>query len=782
MKAIRLSHLDSRGLRHRLVLTAAIGAILLAGPSCTQERSTSVPGGPAESFSSGGTTISAADTATKIGPTTPGKPRFRDRKGMAYGLTQRASLQGIKLPLDRVTPGAVTLTRIWPKTRFNAPVFLTHATDGSTRLFVLEQGGRIMVLPDNKPTSTASVFLDIRSKVNSGGEEGLLGLAFDPDYSKNGYFYIYYSVSRPRRSLITRYTVSSTNPNLADPKSEKVLMTIAQPYANHNGGMLAFGKDRMLYIGLGDGGSGGDPKNHGQNTATLLGSILRIDPRGSSGYSIPKDNPFVGKAGFRGEIWAYGLRNPWRFSFDRQNGRLWTADVGQNAWEEVDVIEKGGNYAWRIFEGDHAYNNPSNRKPSEFNMPVIEHGHTVSRSITGGYVYRGSKVGALRGAYIYGDYATGKIWALVYDEKTKKRVSNTLISSLPSISSFGEDRDGEIYVISYRGGSVYRIDRKGTGNPGGKIPTKLSLTGLFSNMSKLTPNPGLIEYDVNAPLWSDGASKKRWIGIPDNTKIQVQQDGTLLLPIGSVIVKQFYLDTGATAPTRVETRVLIHEKQGWSGYTYRWNAAQTDADLAYDGGTQSYKVKDSSAAGGFRNQTWSFPASSDCMSCHTDAGDYALSIRYNQLNRTVPYAKVNDNQLRAWNNIGLFNPPLVESKIHELPAHVDPYGSVGTMEHRARAYLDVNCATCHVPSGPAPGSMDMSSETRFLDMNLLDVKPSEGTLGLTTSRRILPGKKESSVLWERMRRTDKFRMPMIGSSVVDKAGVTLIGSWIDSLK
>jgi uncharacterized repeat protein (TIGR03806 family) len=762
------------------LISLALGLVILGTTSCSQKGPT-LPTKTIQSTTNG-SQITAADTAVKVGPTTPGKPKLRDRKGMAYGLTTRPSLQGLKLPLDRVAPGSVSLTRIWPSTTFLSPTFITHAPDGTTRLFVLEQAGRILVLANNQSTSTGQVFLDIRSLVSAGGERGLLGLAFDPDYTKNGYFYIYYSVGTPHQSVIARYKVSATNPNLADPKSELRLMVVAQPYSNHNAGMLAFGKDKMLYIGLGDGGSGGDPKNNGQTTTTLLGSILRIDPRGASGYSIPQDNPFVGKAGYRGEIWAYGLRNPWRFSFDRATDHLWCADVGQNAWEEVNIIEKGGNYAWRIFEGVHSYNNPTNRKATEFDMPVIEHSHSVSRSITGGYVYRGNKIAALRGAYIYGDYATGKIWALVYDYKTKKLVTNTEIASMPSISAFGEDRDGEIYVVSYRAGTVYRIDQKGVGNPGGKIPLKLSLTGLFSDTAKLIPNAGLIAYDVNAPLWSDSATKQRWIGIPDNTKVEVQKDGTLLLPVGSVIVKQFYLDTGATTPTRVELRVLIHEKHGWAGYTYRWNAAQTDADLVYDGAQQTFKVKDSSVSGGFRNQTWNYPASSDCMACHTDAGDWALSIRYNQLNREFQYSKVQDNQLRAWNNIGLFNPPLAESKIHELPAHEDPYGTTGTLEHRARAYLDVNCATCHVPAGPAPGTLDMRSQTKLLGMNLFDVVPSEGTLSLTNAHRILSGKKESSVLWERLRRTDGYRMPKIGSTVVDKEGVLLIGNWIDSLK
>jgi uncharacterized repeat protein (TIGR03806 family) len=776
LKAPCHSRLDTFCLLGSIVLGFAIlGGVVLGSTSCSQKKTVTLPDKTAESTNSG-TQTSAADTAVKVGPTAPGKSKLRDRRGMAYGLTTRVSLQGIKLPLDRTAPGSVILTRIWPKNRvISRPLFLTHAPDGSHRLFVVEQYGRITVMPDTKPTSTGQPFLDIRTKVYGGGERGLLGLAFDPDYSKNGYFYVYYSISNPHRSVIARFTVSSTNPNQADPKSEKVLLVIAQPTRGHNGGMLAFGKDGMLYIGMGDGGS----TKSSQDTSTLLGSMLRIDPRGSAGYSIPKDNPFVGKSGYRPEIWAYGLRNPWRFSFDRQNGRLWCGDVGANAWEELDIIVKGGNYAWPFFEGNKSYWNPGKRKPSEFDMPLIDVGHSLARCITGGYVYRGNKLPALRGAYIYGDFATGRIWALVYDDKTKKVISNTQIASMNSISSFGEDRDGEIYVVNWIFRQIYRIDRKGASNPGGKIPRKLSLTGLFSDTAKLIPNPGLIEYDVNAPSWTDGATQRRWIGIPDNKKIQANPAGSLLPPTGSFMVQQLYLDTGTATPTRVETRVLIHEKQGWSGYTYRWNAAQTDADLAYDGGQQTFKVKDASASGGFRNQTWNFPSASDCMSCHNDTAA-ASSVRYAQLNRGFQYRTVADNQLRAWNNIGLFNPPLAETKIHELPAHEDPYGSTGTLGQRARAYLDVNCASCHTPGGPAPGSMDMRSQTKFVDMNLFGIKPSEGGLG--NPHRILPGQKANSVLWERMRRTDSSRMPELGSTLMDKKGVQLIGSWIDSLK
>lgn len=729
------------------------------------------------------------DTATAKAPVSIGKPRFRDRRGLAYGLTKRPSLAGIKLPLDRGKPGAIQLTRVWPKLTFLSPTFITHAPDGTSRLFVLEQAGRILVLPQDASASSAKVFLDIRAKVKSGGERGLIGLAFDPGYKSNGYFYVFYSAPESPQhynNIVARYKVSSTNPDLADAKSESIVMALQPPESNHLGGMLAFGKDKMLYISVGDGATPGDKANHGQNLNTLYGSILRVDVRTTKGYLIPKDNPYYGKANHKWEIWANGFRNPWRFSFDSLTGTLWEGDVGESSREEINIVRKGGNYAWRVFEGNINFNNPTNLKPSAFDMPIIDHKHDNSllgaRSIIGGYVYRGTKNQELRGAYIYGDYSMNQIWALFYDEKTKRIVSHTEIARSSYQSSYGEDKDGELYVLNHRAGTVWRLDRKGSGNPGGKIPTKLSLTGLFSDTAKLTPNPGLIEYSVNAPLWSDSAVKRRWIGVPDGQQITLDSKGTMVLPMGSILVKHFALDTGASSPTRVETRVLIHEKNGWAGYTYAWNSAQSDADLKYGGGTQTYKVRDSSAAGGYRTQVWSFPSAYTCMVCHAGAADYALGIKFSQLNRKHLYSTVEDNQLRAWNNIGLFQPKLDEKKIHEYPSLVDPYDIYQDLDRRSRSYLDVNCSMCHSPGSTAPGSMDMRFQTRTNQMNLVGIKPSYGGLGLSTPYRIATGKKESSVSWERMRRTDAKRMPAIGSGVVDKVGVKMLGSWIDSLK
>ncbi|HEX7044316.1 MAG TPA: PQQ-dependent sugar dehydrogenase [Burkholderiales bacterium] len=341
----------------------------------------------------------------------------------------------------------------FPHLSFENPVFITHAGDGSNRLFVVEQAGRIRVFPNDAAARAdeVAVFLDRAAEVLSGGELGMLGLAFDPDYAANGFFYVNYTLDNPRRSRIARFRVSA-DPARAAPESETVLLEFEQPFANHNGGMLAFGPDGMLYVATGDGGSAGDPQNHAQRLDTVLGKILRIAPDGS----IPPDNPFAGRPGARGEIWAYGLRNPWRMSFDRQTGTLWAGDVGQGAREEIDIIVRGGNYGWRVYEGTQPFANPANLPADAFLAPVLDYGRELGGSVVGGYVYRGTTLPALAGAYVYGDFLSGRIWALLYDAVAGAVARNVEVARVPGLSSFGQDAAGEIYVTSFDG-RIYRL-------------------------------------------------------------------------------------------------------------------------------------------------------------------------------------------------------------------------------------------------------------------------------------------------------------------------------------
>jgi len=353
-------------------------------------------------------------------------------------------------------PLPVMATRAFPDLRFRRPIIVTHAGDGSNRLFVAEQQGVIRVLPNDQGAEESGVFLDIESRVvykDKENEEGLLGFAFHPKYKENGEFFMYYTTtSAPHTSVISRFRVSPDNPNKADASFEEELMRIPQPYWNHNGGTIVFGPDGYLYIALGDGGAGNDPHGNGQNLQTLLGSILRIDvDRRDPGkaYAVPKDNPFVGRSDAQPEIWAYGLRNPWRIAFDPVTGLLWCGDVGQNLWEEIDIIVRGGNYGWNLREGMHKFGPKGSEPRKDLIEPIWEYHHSVGKSITGGHVYRGKKVPQLVGKYLYADYVTGKVWALDYDEKTGKVRGNYRITgpNLP-VMSFGEDEQGEAYFTT----------------------------------------------------------------------------------------------------------------------------------------------------------------------------------------------------------------------------------------------------------------------------------------------------------------------------------------------
>jgi hypothetical protein len=335
------------------------------------------------------------------------------------------------------------------------PVFLTVAPGDPTRLFVVEKTGAVRIVRND--TLLTAPFVDVGTLVSSGGEQGLLSIAFHPDYATNGYVYLSYTDTADS-SKVMRYQAST--PERLDPTSAVRILAVAQPYSNHNGGLIAFGPDGMLYMGLGDGGSGGDPQGNGQNTATLLGAILRVDVDGAAPYAIPSDNPLVGQGGARGEIWVYGLRNPWRFSFDRSTGALYIGDVGQGAREEVDVQPPGSaggeNYGWNVMEGSTCYD-ADTCQTQGLVLPVTEYTHNEGCSITGGYVYRGTAVAALEGRYLYADYCGGWVRSFTYVNGVATDAREwPVLSPGSQVTSFGEDGAGELYLMT-QGGALYRI-------------------------------------------------------------------------------------------------------------------------------------------------------------------------------------------------------------------------------------------------------------------------------------------------------------------------------------
>jgi uncharacterized repeat protein (TIGR03806 family) len=686
-------------------------------------------------------------------------------------------LASLTLPTQGSGAASFDLLNAYPNLRFDSALFAA-GVPGENRLVVVQQNGQIQVFEDSSTATSARTLLDISGRILSGGESGLLGLAFDPDFQQNRYVYLHYSLDAPLRSIIARMTWDEAA-DLILPSSEKNILEIGQPFTNHNGGMLAFGPDGYLYIGMGDGGSGGDPNNLAQDTTTLLGKMLRIDVHPlnpNDPYDVPVDNPFVSDLGVLPEIYAIGLRNPFRYSFDRQTGDLWLGDVGQTQREEIDIIESGNNYGWRVREGNLAFDDSQNTLPlSAFTPPVIDYGRSEGIAVIGGYVYRGNQFGSLFGRYLYTDFLGGSVWALAWDGS--QVISNdVIVSTTQNFTSFGEKNDGELLLVG-QGGTLFEL-QPATGG-GGQIPTLLSQTGIFTDLNNLTPASGLIEYQPSQPFWSDGVEKRRWVGVPDNEQV----DFTALdwsFPLGTVAVKHFEVDLDVNDPSstrRLETRVFLHTSQGWQGFTYRWNQAQTDATLLTTRETEILNITQSN--GSVSSQTYEYPSRIDCLSCHTEQAGFVLGLETRQLNTTFEYAGVIENQLRSLNNINWFDQDIGEADQYgQFPALDDVAGST---EAKARAYLDINCSQCHRPNSTAPTDLDLRAVTALSSMNAVDVMPQAGSLGLQNPRIIAPGDKSRSVLWVRMQQLDGNRMPPLSTHVVDETGVEIVGAWIDGL-
>lgn len=393
------------------------------------------------------------------------------------GVSVLISVTGCFAQQEERGPLDIETVEAFPGLEFTRPLWLGPAPDGSDRLFLLEQAGRVLWFENRRDVSQdeVKVALDIRDKVRSPGseesrnkghnEEGLLGMAFHPDFEENGFVFLHYSETSPegaddpQRGVVARFEMDRESFEI-DPDSEEVILTVGQFRGNHNGGMVDFGPDGYLYVSFGDGGGGGDPEKNGQNLGTLLGTILRIDvdrTEGERPYAIPADNPFVDREGARPEIFAYGLRNVWRFSFDPEHGDLWSGDVCQNTWEKIYLIQKGGNYGWPYLEGSHPHDGiPDDVDPASLTAPIVEHERSDARSITGGYIYRGSSRPELRDAYIYGDFVTGAMFALWYDRAAEKMARHERLGEAPVISSFGLDHEEELYVVSLHG-KIYRF-------------------------------------------------------------------------------------------------------------------------------------------------------------------------------------------------------------------------------------------------------------------------------------------------------------------------------------
>lgn len=622
---------------------------------------------------------------------------------------------------------------------------------------------------------------------------------------------------------------------LVDPASEDTLIMQYDRHEWHNGGDMFFGQDGFLYLSIGDEGGAYDQYNNGQKiNEGLLSGALRIDvdmdpsrshpirrqplnpatpPAGwpdskSQGYYIPNDNPWLDPGGsVLEEFWAIGLRSPHRMTLDTVTGNIWVGDIGQGTREEISLVPKGGNLQWPYMEGNLDKSSVSNlkNKPNPLTgydvFPVYDYPRSEGNCVIGGFVYRGTKWNTvLGGKYLFGDHSNRKVWAMDYDPFTGTSQIN-LLTTIPAfgtgskngISAFATDSTGEVYVLklygtNLDGGKIYKlVPQSVTPEP----PALLSATGAFTDLTNLTPASGLIPYTVNSPLWSDSARKKRWVAIPNdgtyNTsaeEVTFSENGNWSFPDGTVFIKHFEVPVDETDPSlvrRLETRFLIRQQGGGVyGITYKWNKAGTEATLV-GGSSDTIQYAISLAGGGVSNRVWTIPSRANCLSCHNDNAENVLGVRTHQLNGdlTYPSTGVTDNQLRTWNNLGIFSSTLNEASIPGYPHSVEVTDGSASLELRVRSYLDANCAHCHQPNGVG-ANFDARLATSLNQQNLVNGSL-QGSYGLSNEAVVKPMDHTRSILYLRDNSVESDAMPPLGKSVIDADYISVLKNWIETL-
>ena len=714
---------------------------------------------------------------------------------------------------------AYQLVDALPGLTFSQPLGLVSPPGDTRRLFVVEKSGALKLVPDTTASApTQSEFLNLpplltaRSETFRGGsEQGLLGLAFHPAYATNRQFYVFYSVRKTDGldyQRVSRFLTQAANPAVADTTSELVLIEQRDEAGNHNGGGLAFGPDGYLYISLGDEGGQNDQYNNSQRIdKDFFSAFARIDvdkkagslvpnvhpavPRdsGVARYAVPPDNPYVGATSFNGaavtpsavrtELWAVGLRNPWRFAFDSATGELWCADVGQNLYERIDVIARGGNYGWAFNEAAHDGPKASS-KPAGFVAlkPLYEYGHGSGtfdgKSVTGGFVYRGSRIPAITGAYVFGDYVSGHIWTLQRNGSAAPTV--TRIAGEGGVVAFAPDpANGDVLLADIDNSRILRLVASDVVD---SFPSTLSATGLFADLSDLSPAPGVLPYTPNLTFWSDHAIKRRWFALPDpEARFNWTAEDTWGSPVGTVWVKHFDFEMTRGQPStkrRLETRLLVRNAGGSYGVSYRWNEAQTEATLVpTEGVTFPLSIIENGVP---RIQNWQIPGRASCLVCHTPQANHGLSFNTRQLNRVDGINGFVGNQIELLHQAGYFHetPPPTKT----LPSHVQIDDTTHPIELRARSYLEVNCAYCHKSGGTAPSAWDGRMALSLAATGLINGAANNNN-GDPQNRLIVPGDALHSVVLQRVGASNGFtRMPPLGSSEIDVNAVALLTAWI----
>ena len=716
----------------------------------------------------------------------------RETFAAEFGIEKRVPWTTSRLVGSPEPPRPYTIERVFPALSFNQPVELI-AVPGTNRLAVIEVGGKIYSFENKADVAPEQRDLMLDVATLDPKFTRVYGIAFHPKFAENRTLFISYVLKSddPAGSRVSKFKLSQNDPPRIDPKSEEIVITWMG--GGHNGAHLQFGPDGMLYISTGDGGSSFPPdgRNTGQDVTDLLASVLRVDvdqPEGEKKYRIPSDNPFVKLPGARGEVYAFGLRNPWKMSFDPADGSLWVADVGWEMWEMVYRIVPGGNYGWSLMEASQPVHTERVRGPTPILPPTVAHDHTESRSITGGYFSQTSRLPELKGAYIYGDYVTGIVWALKH-EGDKVTWRETLVDTPLQIVTFGVEQSGDVLMVDYAG-TIHRLVPNPRRTANADFPKRLSETGLFASTKDHRPAPGVIPYSINAEPWADNATAERFVALPgtsqldlwDKTDVQLGMiAGEWRFPDGGVLAKTIFLEMepgNKASRRRVETQVLHYDVDTWRGYNYIWNDEQTDAVLAgVDGTDQAFKIKDNDAPNGERQQTWHHAGRTACIVCHTTRAASIHGFRAPQLAREQNYYGTQADQLATLDHIGLFAKPLPK----KIEPFCDPYDVEAPLEARARSYLHVNCAHCHRRGGGGSAAFDAQITLPLDKTNLVGSRPTQGTFNIPHAAVVTAGDPYRSVLFYRMMKLGSGRMPQFGSNLIDDRGMSLIRDWIRSL-
>lgn len=682
-------------------------------------------------------------------------------------------------------PLPYTLRRVMEDVTMDRPTEMVRVP-GTSRWIVC-QPGRLHSFSHNAERNP-QVCLDMRAAVPKSGQ--IYGVTFHPNFPEEPWCYVAYTAAPKsmQGTRLSRFRVSDPSIPIIDPTSE--IVYAGWNSEGHSGGSLHFGHDGYLYVSVGDGQNPNPPDRleTGQDISDLEGSVLRIDVDRRSGdlpYSIPADNPFVGRENARGEIWAFGFRNPWKMAFDPKTDSLWTGDVGWEMMEMVYRVERGGNYGWSVMEGSQVVKKNAYRDDVSITPPVVEHSHLEARSVTGGYFWQSDRLPELQDAYLYGDWMTGKIWAVKHDGE-KVTWHEELADSNLQIICFALDDDGEVYVVGYDG-SVHQLLPNEQPSASEGFPRKLSETGLFRSVVTQEPSPGVIPYEINAPHWSDFTTSEQWIAIPGLERLGVfdksdwktgQVEGHFIFPHDTVLAKTVSYLRNVDDPkstTRLETQLLHRNGDDWNAYNYVWNSDQSEAVLQDNvASDRELEILDPRVAGGARKQTWHHASRDECSLCHIWSASTIHGFKLNQLDRASDFH--HGNQLNRFESMGLF-----QDAIQRGEPIASPYDETKSLEQRARSYLHMNCAHCHRRGGGGTAAFELVGNKDLDELDLVDAKPTQGEFGLPNCRVVASGHPERSVLLYRMAKSGRGHMPQFGPSLLDDQGIALIHDWIVSL-